>query len=163
MSAAAEAPRDDAADQARESARRMWQDDRAAHALGIELLDVRPGYARLRMRVRDDMTNGHGIGHGGYTFLLADTTFAYACNSHGQRAVAAGAEIHFIAPTRAGELLEAEAIEQHLSGRSGVYDIRVTDPTGRVVALFRGKSATIKGRFDDPSGAGAPSLEEPPR
>jgi acyl-CoA thioesterase len=132
---------------AAEVARRMWADDRASQALGMELLEVRAGYACIRMPVRRDMTNGHGICHGGYMFLLADSTFAFACNSHNQRAVAASAEIHFLASAHEGDVLTAEGVEQHLAGRSGVYDMRVTDQHGRLIALFRGKSATIKGRF----------------
>jgi acyl-CoA thioesterase len=96
------------------------------------------------------MTNGHGICHGGFMFLLADSTFAFACNSHNQRAVAASAEIHFIASAYEGDVLTAEGVEQHLAGRSGVYDMRVTDQSGRLIALFRGKSATIKGQFVEP-------------
>jgi acyl-CoA thioesterase len=132
---------------AAEVARRMWADDRASQALGMELLEVRSGYARIRMPIRRDMTNGHGICHGGYMFLLADSTFAFACNSHNQRAVAASAEIHFLASAHEGDVLTATGVEQHLAGRSGVYDMRVTDQHGRLIALFRGKSATIKGRF----------------
>jgi acyl-CoA thioesterase len=135
---------------AAEVARRMWDGDRATQALGMELLEVRAGYARLRMPVRRDMTNGHGICHGGFMFLLADSTFAFACNSHNQRAVAASAEIHFIASAYEGDVLTAEGVEQHLAGRSGVYDMRVTDQSGRLIALFRGKSATIKGQFVEP-------------
>ena len=136
---------------ATEVAQRMWADDRASQALGMEILAVRSGYARLRMPIRHDMTNGHGICHGGYMFLLADSTFAFACNSHNQRAVAASAEIHFLASAHEGDVLTAEGVEQHLAGRSGVYDMRVTDQNGRLIALFRGKSATIKGRFIEPS------------
>jgi acyl-CoA thioesterase len=136
----------------------MWADDRASQALGMELLDVRSGYARIRMPIRRDMTNGHGICHGGYMFLLADSTFAFACNSHNQRAVAASAEIHFLAPAHEGDVLTAEGIELHVAGRSGVYDMRVTDQNGRLVALFRGKSATIKGQFiDQPGSADTPA------
>jgi acyl-CoA thioesterase len=136
---------------AAEVARRMWAEDRASQALGMQLLEVRSGYARLCMPIRRDMTNGHGICHGGYMFLLADSTFAFACNSHNQRAVAAGAEIHFLAPAHEGDLLTAEGVEVHVAGRSGVYDMRVTDQTGRLVAVFRGRSATIKGQFIDPA------------
>jgi acyl-CoA thioesterase len=140
---------------AAEVARRMWAEDRASQALGMELLEARAGYARMRMRIRRDMTNGHGICHGGYMFLLADSTFAFTCNSHNQRAVAASAEIHFLAPAHEGDVLTAEGVEQHLAGRSGVYDMRVTDQNGRLVALFRGKSATIKGQFvESPQAAG---------
>jgi len=141
---------DDALDpetRAREVARLMAADDRAAQHLGIELLDIGPGRARMRMRVRRELTNGHGICHGGYIFLLADTTFAYACNSHNQRAVAAGCSIEFLAPAHEGDVLTADGVEQHLAGRHGVYDMSVHDQHGKLIALFRGKSATIKGRF----------------
>jgi acyl-CoA thioesterase len=132
----------------------MWADDRASQALGMQLLEVRPGYARISMTVRRDMTNGHGMCHGGFMFLLADSTFAFACNSHNQKAVAASAEIHFLAPAQEGDVLTAEGQEQHLAGRSGVYDTRVTDQSGKLVALFRGKSATIKGQFIETSATG---------
>lgn len=141
---------DDALDpeaRAREVARLMAADDRATQHLGIELLDIGPGRARMRMRVRRELTNGHGICHGGYIFLLADTTFAYACNSHNQRAVAAGCSIEFLAPAHEGDVLTADGVEQHLAGRHGVYDMTVHDQHGKLIALFRGKSATIKGRF----------------
>jgi acyl-CoA thioesterase len=134
---------------AAEVGRRMWADDRASQALGMELLEVRAGYARMRMAIRRDMTNGHGICHGGYMFLLADSTFAFACNSHNQRAVASAAAIDFLASAHEGDVLTAEGVERHLAGRSGLYDIRVTDQHGKLIALFRGKSATIKGRFID--------------
>jgi acyl-CoA thioesterase len=127
------------------SAEAMWSTDRASQALGMQILAVRPGWARICMTIRPDMTNGHGICHGGYMFLLADSSFAFACNSRNQKTVAAGAEIHFVASAREGDVLTAEAQEQHLGGRSGIYDVRVTDQTGRTVALFRGKSAAIAG------------------
>jgi acyl-CoA thioesterase len=146
---------------AAEVARRMWDGDRATQALGMELLEVRAGYARIRMPIRRDMTNGHGICHGGFMFLLADSTFAFACNSHNQRAVAASAEIHFIASAHEGDVLTAEGVEQHLAGRSGVYDMRVTDQNGRLIALFRGKSATIKGQFVEPPGGLGPQERAP--
>ena len=130
---------------ARAAADAMWSTDHASQALGMEILDVGPGHARIRMQIRPDMTNGHGMCHGGYIFLLADSTFAFACNSHNQKTVAAGAEIHFLAPAQRGDVLTAEGREQHRAGRSGVYDVRVTDQTGRTVALFRGKSAAIEG------------------
>jgi acyl-CoA thioesterase len=164
------APAEDAADAvAARVGQLMWAEDRASQALGMELLEVGAGRARIRMRIRRDMTNGHGICHGGYMFLLADSTFAFACNSYNQRAVASSAEIHFLAPVHEGDVLTAEGVEQHLAGRSGVYDMRVTDQQGRLVALFRGKSATIKGRFiedaDAPGAAGStrPSPEDPSR
>jgi acyl-CoA thioesterase len=127
------------------AARRMWDEDKASQALGMSLIDVGPGFAVLSMTVRADMANGHGMCHGGFMFLLADSAFAFACNSHNQRAVAAGAEIHFVAPANVGDLLTAKAIEQHREGRSGFYDVRVTDQDGALIALFRGRSATIKG------------------
>jgi acyl-CoA thioesterase len=147
---------------AQEVARLMWADDRASQALGMQLLEVRPGYARISMTVRRDMTNGHGMCHGGFMFLLADSTFAFACNSHNQKAVAASAEIHFLAPAQEGDVLTAEGQEQHLAGRSGVYDTRVTDQNGKLVALFRGKSATIKGQFIE-TGPTAQAPSTPPQ
>ena len=132
-------------------AEQMWQEDAATRHLGIERIAIGPGFARLRMTVRPEMTNGHGICHGGYIFLLADSTFAFACNSHDQRAVAASAEIHFLAPAQRGDILTAEGREVHLAGRSGIYDMRVTDQNDRLIALFRGKSATIRGRFIGPA------------
>jgi acyl-CoA thioesterase len=144
---------------AAEVARRMWADDRASQSLGMELLEARAGFARIRMPVRRDMTNGHGMCHGGYVFLLADSTFAFACNSHNQRAVAAGAEIHFLASAHEGDVLTAEGVEVSLAGRSGIYDMRVTDQHGRLVAVFRGRSATIKGQFVEPRTAAATDRE----
>jgi acyl-CoA thioesterase len=95
------------------------------------------------------MVNGHGICHGGYMFLLADSTFAYACNSHNQRAVAGSAEIHFLMPVQLGDVLTARGEEQHLAGRTGVYDVRVSNRDGALVALFRGRSSTIRGTLVD--------------
>ena len=136
-----------------EVGRIMFADDTAARHLGIEILELRAGYACLRMLVRPEFTNGHGICHGGYLFLLADTAFAYSCNSHNQRAVAASAHIDFLAPGQRGDVLTAEAQEQQLVGRSGVYDVRVANQHGAVIAMFRGKSATIKGRFFEEDGS----------
>jgi len=130
-------------------ARTMLEGDVAARHVGIELIDIGPGRARMRMTVRPEFANGHGICHGGYIFTLADTAFAYACNSHNQRAVAAGSAIEFLQPAASGDTLVAEASEQQRAGRTGLYDVRVTDQTGRTVALFRGRSATIKGQFVD--------------
>ncbi len=127
----------------------MYAEDTSSQHMGIELLEVRPGYARLTLTVRRELTNGHGICHGGYIFLLADTAFAYSCNSRNERAVAAGASIEFLAPAHEGDVLTAEGVEQHRSGRSGIYDMRVTDQTGKLIAVFRGKSATIRGHFLD--------------
>jgi len=125
----------------------MYAEDTSSRHLGIELLEIRPGYARVAMTVRRELTNSHGICHGGYIFLLADTAFAYSCNSRNERAVAAGASIEFLAPAHAGDLLTAEGVEQHRAGRTGVYDMRVTDQHGKVIALFRGKSAVIRGHY----------------
>lgn len=123
----------------------MWQGDAASRWLGMKIEEVRPGYARLSMTVTATMVNGHNLCHGGMIFTLADSAFAFACNSHNQRAVAAGASIEFIAPAFLGDLLTAEGVEQSRAGRSGVYDMKVTNQRNEVVALFRGKSATVKG------------------
>jgi len=123
--------------------------DNASTALGIALLEVRPGYARTRMTVRDDMVNMHGTAHGGLVFTLADTAFAYACNSHNKTTVASGCSIEFLRPAYAGETLTAAATEQALIGRNGVYDVRVENDKGELVAMFRGKSAQIRGTITD--------------
>jgi len=122
----------------------MYGRDITAHWLGIALDEVRLGYARMRMEVKKEMANGHGICHGGLIFTLADTTFAYACNSHNQVALATSCMIDFVSPGQIGDVLAAEAQEQHLRGRFGVYDIRVTNQKGELIALFRGKSAQLK-------------------
>ena len=126
------------------SAAAMWADDRASRALGMELRDVGPGRAELAMTVRDDMVNGHGIGHGGLTFTLADSAFAFACNSYNRRTVAAGAEIRFRAPTRLGDDLVATAVERDREGRDGTYDVTVR-AGDTVVAEFTGRSREIGG------------------
>jgi acyl-CoA thioesterase len=123
----------------------MYGADACSRALGIELLEVRPGYARMSMAVRADFLNGHQICHGGLIFTLADSTFAFACNTHNINTVAAGCSIEYLRPVRGGDVLTAEAVEQTLSGRTGIYDIRVTNRAHEVVAMFRGKSAHIKG------------------
>jgi acyl-CoA thioesterase len=122
----------------------MWADDRASRALGMTLEAVGPGSATLSMTLRDDMVNGHAIGHGGLTFTLADSAFAFACNSYNRVTVAAGAEIRFRRPTRLGDVLVATAIEREREGRDGVYDVvvRVGD---EVVAVFVGRSKEIDG------------------
>jgi acyl-CoA thioesterase len=131
--------------------RQMYASDNASRALGITLEAIAPGYARMRMSVRADMINGHGIGHGGLTFTLADTAFAYACNSRNRVTVASGAEIIFLSPAQRGETLVAEAQEQAATGRTGVYDIEVTEAaTGRQVALFRGRSHRLDGSVLNP-------------
>ena len=123
----------------------MYSRDRAAQALGIQIQAIRPGFAVLCMKVRGDMVNGHHICHGGMIFTLADTAFAYACNSYNKNTVASACNIDFLAPGREGAVLTAEAQEQSLSGRTGFYDVTVRDDSGRVIALFRGKSYRISG------------------
>lgn len=123
----------------------MWSRDRAPKALGMELLEVGAGRATMCMRVRADMVNGHHICHGGLIFTLADTAFAYACNSYNQNTVASACHIDFLAPAREGDLLEAQAVERSASGRTGVYDVTVSVVGGKTVALFRGKSYRIQG------------------
>jgi len=134
----------------------MYDEDNASRALGMVLEEVRPGQAKMRMTVRDDMINGHDICHGGLIFTLADSAFAFACNARNQVTVAAGAEIHFITPARKGETLVAVARERASAGRSGIYDIEVTDSaSGRLIALFRGRSHRIEGSIVD-AGKAAP-------
>jgi acyl-CoA thioesterase len=123
----------------------MWSRDRATQGLGIQILSVKPGYALMAMPVRGDMVNGHHICHGGFMFTLADSAFAFACNSYNQNTVASACHIDFLAPAREGDVLEAEAVERSLSGRTGVYDITLRTRSGKTVALFRGKSYRIKG------------------
>ncbi|MDH4181885.1 MAG: hydroxyphenylacetyl-CoA thioesterase PaaI [Betaproteobacteria bacterium] len=135
----------EAAALARRVADHMWANDHASQALGMRLVDVGPGTAHLAMRVRRDMLNGHEICHGGFIFTLADSTFAYACNSYNLVTVASGCGIDFIAPAREGDELNARAHERSASGRTGVYDIEVTNQRGEKIALFRGKSYRIKG------------------
>jgi acyl-CoA thioesterase len=134
----------DASDQSRaqDQATAMYAGDRASQALGIRVSDVAPGRARATMLVTEAMVNGHGICHGGYVFLLADTAFAFACNTHGPAVVAAGADVSFLAPVRAGEELVAEAAERVLRGRNGLYDVTVRRGDA-VVAEFRGRSRTL--------------------
>lgn len=123
----------------------MFARDRASQSLGMTLDAIAPGYARMSMTVREDMLNGHQTCHGGLIFTLADSAFAFACNSHNHTAVGAACSIDYLAPGRPGDLLCAEAVEQTLSGKSGVYDIRVSNQDGRLVALFRGKSLRVGG------------------
>jgi len=130
---------------ARESAARMYADDRATKALRISIDEVGPGRATARMRVTADMTNGHGIAHGGYVFLLADTAFAYACNSYGPVTVAQAGQITFLLPAREGDELTASAAERVRMKRNGVYDVRVSRADGTILAEFRGQSRTVPG------------------
>jgi acyl-CoA thioesterase len=126
-----------------DSVARMLADDAASRGLGIEVTDVGLGFATATMTVRADMVNGHNITHGGFVFAVADTAFAYACNSYGPLTVAAAADITFVAPTYAGDKLVARAIERTRFGRTGIYDVTVSR-NGDVVAEFRGTSRTIE-------------------
>ncbi len=120
----------------------MFRADAASRGLGMELVEAGDGAAVVRMTVRPDMINGHAIAHGGFVFLLADTAFACACNSRGEVTVAAGADITFVAPARAGDVLEATATERARFGRSGIYDVTVRRD-GEIIAEFRGRSRTL--------------------
>ncbi|OXM47433.1 phenylacetic acid degradation protein PaaD [Amycolatopsis alba DSM 44262] len=129
------------------AAHTMFADDLASNALGIELVEAAEGHAVATMRITETMVNGHDIAHGGYVFLLADTTFACACNSHGPVTVASGAEISFVAAGKLGDHLIATATERTRYGRNGIYDVTVhrETPDGpEVVAEFRGRSRTIQ-------------------
>ncbi len=119
----------------------------------MELLSCEPGRARLRMTVREPMLNGHKICHGGLIFTLADSTFAFACNSHNKVAVAAGCSIEFLRPSHLGDVLTCEGVEQTLQGRHGIYDMKVTNQRGEVVAMLRGKTAQIEGTIVAEEGA----------
>ena len=124
---------------AEQQAAAMYAADNASRALGIRIRDVSPGRATATMQVTASMLNGHGICHGGYVFLLADTAFAFACNTHGEPVVAGGADITFVAPVAAGSELVADAVERVRRGRSGLYDVTVRDGQ-EIVAEFRGRS-----------------------
>lgn len=142
---------------AERSAATMWAGDAASQALGMVLDEVRPGYARMSMRVRADMVNGHSICHGGLVFALADSAFAFACNSYNRVAVAQACDIVFVAPARLGEVLVAEAVERSRFGRNGIYDVTVTAGAdgasggGGLVAEFRGRSRQIAGTLAEES------------
>ncbi len=127
----------------------MWPRDTASQGLGMRIVRIAPGHAELAMTVRADMLNGHAICHGGFIFTLADSTFAYACNSYNLNTVASGCGIDFIAPAREGDVLTAVGQERSASGRTGVYDIDVVNQRGEKIALFRGKSYRIKGHVID--------------
>jgi acyl-CoA thioesterase len=124
----------------------MWANDRASKALGMRIVAVGPGSATLTMTVREDMLNGHDLCHGGLIATLADSAFAFACNAYNEVTVASGFDIHLIAGARGGDVLTAEAKEVSKAGRTGVYDITVTNQRGDQVAAFRGRSYTMKGK-----------------
>jgi len=125
----------------------MHARDTATQGVGIRIVQVSPGSAELSMLVRADMLNGHDTCHGGFIFALADSAFAYACNSYNLNTVASGCAIDFTAPARLGSVLTAKAHERQQAGRTGVYDVEVVDDQGETVALFRGKSYRIRGHL----------------
>jgi acyl-CoA thioesterase len=128
-------------------AKAMWTEDRASQGLGMEIQLIAPGEAVMSMVVRPDMTNGHGICHGGFIFTLADSAFAFACNTYDQSTVAQQCAVTFIEPVRQGEVLTAHAVERTRAGRGGIYDVTVRDSRNNVVAEFRGHSRTIAGNL----------------
>ncbi|MEM8851392.1 MAG: hydroxyphenylacetyl-CoA thioesterase PaaI [Pseudomonadota bacterium] len=134
-------------DRARRAAQAMWSQDAASAWLGMELASVDEGTATLRLTVEARHCNGHGFCHGGITFALADSAFAFACNSRNQATVAQHNSITYTAPGRLGDTLTATATEVSLTGRSGVYDVAVTNQAGEAIALFRGLSRAVKGRI----------------
>lgn len=125
---------------------RMYADDHATRSLGIAIVDVGPGTSRARMTVRRDMLNGFAICHGGLIATLADTAFAYACNACNEVTVASGLSVDFLAPARAGDVLDAECSEQSARGRTGIYDVTVSNQRGERIALFRGRSYRLRGK-----------------
>ena len=149
----------EARDLAERVAAAMYERDTASKALGMTIVQVTAGHAELTMPVRADMLNGHAICHGGFIFTLADSAFAFACNSYNFNTVASGCGIDFVAPAREGDVLTARARERALAGRTGVYDVEVANQRGETVALFRGKSYRIKGHLvEDPKGR---AVEDP--
>lgn len=128
----------------------MFSRDTASQMMGMKLEEIRAGYARISMVVRRDMLNGLQTCHGGFMFTLADSAFAFSCNSRNEATVAAGCSIEFLRPVKEGETLTAISEERVLSGRTGIYDVTVTDSAGALVAIFRGKSARIKGEVLQP-------------
>jgi acyl-CoA thioesterase len=126
-------------------ARTLWAEDNATQGLGMELMSVGPGRAIIAMTVTKAMTNGHGTCHGGFIFTLADSAFAFACNSHGPRSVAQQCAVTYVAPGKLGMRLIAEGIERQRSERSGITDVTVRDEAGNVIAEFRGHSRTVPG------------------
>ncbi|WP_106607059.1 hydroxyphenylacetyl-CoA thioesterase PaaI [Shimia abyssi] len=134
-------------ERAKKAAAAMWAEDRASRFLGMEIIEMAEGRAVLQMVVRPEFCNGHGIGHGGLTFSLADSAFAFACNSRNQATVAQHNSISYVAPAREGDVLTAVAQEISLTGRSGIYDVRVSNQDGAIVAEFRGASRAITGHL----------------
>jgi acyl-CoA thioesterase len=126
-------------------AKAMWAEDRASRGLGMAIVSVGPGRATLAMTVTKAMTNGHGTCHGGYIFALADSAFAFACNSHGPRSVASQCSVAYLAPGHEGMRLVAEGVERQRGPRSGITDVTVRDEVGTVIAEFRGHSRVVPG------------------
>ncbi|MCV6611548.1 MAG: hydroxyphenylacetyl-CoA thioesterase PaaI [Amphritea sp.] len=123
----------------------MHERDHCAQAMGMSIDEVKPGYARLSMKIRKDMLNGHAISHGGCMFTLCDTAFAHSCNTYNRVTVASGCSIDYLAPGFEGDTLIATSVERSRSGRTGVYDVTLTNQRGETLALFRGKAYQIKG------------------
>lgn len=142
-------------ERARLSAETMFANDNASREMGFKLDHVGPGWARMSFKVEERHLNGHGICHGGLIFALADSAFAFACNSRNQQAVAQFNSISYIAPGKLGDRLTASAEEAALKGRSGVYDVRVSSADGTTVALFRGCSRILQGAHFDEAGPDA--------
>lgn len=140
-------PAHDPAALARACGEAMWHDDRASQSLGMAIEHIAPGHARLAMTVTERMVNGHGLCHGGYIFTLADSAFAFACNTYNTRAVASHCAITFLHPAQQGDRLVAEATERARAGRSGIYDVAVRRGDGAVIAEFRGHSRSMGERF----------------
>lgn len=136
---------------ARDCGQALWAGDQACRALGVTLVDIAPGRATMSMRVRDDMVNGHDLCHGGLIFTLADSCFAYACNSENFNTVASGARIEFLAPARLGDELTASATQVQQGRRSGIYDVTVVNQTRQTIALFRGNAHRIGGHLVESS------------
>lgn len=134
---------------AERAAKALFDGDRASQVLGMTIESCGPGRATVSMRIRPDMVNGHRICHGGLIFALADSAFAFACNSHGDNTVAAGAAIEFLAPGREGDVLQAIAQERWRAGKAGIYEIEVRNQRDETVALFRGRSHQVAGRLID--------------
>jgi acyl-CoA thioesterase len=135
----------DAGEIARACAEAMWAEDSASKGLGMQLISVEPGRSVLAMTITDRMVNGHNIAHVGFIFTLADSAFAFACNTYNQRTVAQHCAVTFLAAGKLGDRLIAKGVERHRAGRSGIYDITVTREDGTVIAEFRGHSRTIEG------------------
>ena len=137
---------------AKACAKAMWDNDLASQGLGMKIEEIKTGYARLSMTIREDMTNGQKIAHGGFIFTLADSTFAFACNTYNQFAVAQQCAVTFLAPGYEGDRITAVATERNRTKRSGLYDITVQNQKGETIAEFRGHSRTVKGQHVENTG-----------